>query len=234
MAVLTVPSDGDRQDRRGTAEDALTALPRRMSLHRVLVNVGAPAWLGWNDQVTVLNARRLGDEIVLPGHVIDVDLHDAEVRYRCAEVGAHQRGHVAIEVVRSAVDLVGLGHRRDLHRLEDAVPRHVDNADVHGVILEEIFELATAEKAFAAREGRSDRAPDEGERTRIEAVNLDPHQPVPLQRADEADVALGLEVEIEIDKELDVLACAITKGSKLFIERLLDAERRIELGSAGR
>jgi hypothetical protein len=46
----------------------------------------------------------------------------------------------------------------------------------------------------------------EGERARIEAVDLDPHQPVPLQRTDEADVALGLEVEIEIEEELDVLA----------------------------
>jgi hypothetical protein len=144
-----------------------------MPLHHILVDVGAPAGLRGHDQVAVLYARRLGDEIVLPGHVIDVDLHDAEVRNRCAEVGAHQRGHVAVEVVRRAVDLVGLGHGRDLHRLEDAVPGHVDNADVHGIILEEIFELATAEEAFAAREGRFDRATDEGERARIEAVDLD-------------------------------------------------------------
>jgi hypothetical protein len=108
--------------------------------------------------------------------------------------------------VRRTVDLVGLDHGRDLHRLEDAVPGQVDNADVHGIILEEIFELATAEKTFAAREGRFDRATDEGERARIEAVDLDLHQPVPLQRTDEADVALGLEVEIEIEEELDVLA----------------------------
>jgi hypothetical protein len=144
-----------------------------MPLHHILVDVGAPAGLRGHDQVAVLYARRLGDEIVLPGHVIDVDLHDAEVRNHCAEVGAHQRGHVAVEVVRRAVDLVGLGHGRDLHRLEDAVPGHVDNADVHGIILEEIFELATAEEVFAAREGRFDRATDEGERARIEAVDLD-------------------------------------------------------------
>ncbi len=80
-----------------------------------------------------------------------------------AEVGAHQRGHVAVEVVRRAVDLAGLGHGRDLHRLEDAVPGQVDYADVHGTILEEIFELATAERAFAARERRFDRATDMGE-----------------------------------------------------------------------
>src|SRR4029077_11182634 len=79
-----------------------------MPLHHLFVDVGAPAWLGRHDQLAVLYARRLGNEIVLPGHVIDVDLHDAEVRYRCAEVGAHQSGHVTIEVVRRAVDLVGL------------------------------------------------------------------------------------------------------------------------------
>ena len=205
-----------------------------MPLHHILVDVGAPAGLRGHDQVAVLYARRRGDQIVLPGHVIDVDLHDAEVRNHCAEVGAHQRGQVAVEVVRRAIDLVGLGHGRDLHRLEDAVPGQVDNADVHGIILEEIFELATAEKAFAAREGRSDRATDEGERARIEAVDLDPHQPVPLQRTDEADVALGLEVEIEIEEKLDVLAGAITERRKPLVELLLDLQRRVELGSAGR
>ena len=107
---------------------------------------------------------------------------------------------------------------------QDAVPGQVDNTDVHGIILEEIFELATAEKAFAARERRSDRATDESERAWIEAVDLDPHQPVPLQRTDEADVALGLEVEIEIEEELDVLAGAITERPKLFVERILDVE----------
>ena len=38
-----------------------------MPLHRVLVDVGAPAGLHGHDQVAVLYARRLGDEIVLPG-----------------------------------------------------------------------------------------------------------------------------------------------------------------------
>src|SRR6185437_6248971 len=64
--------------------------------------------------------------------------------------------------------------------------------------------------------------------------DLDPHQPVPLERTNEADVALGLEVEIEIEQELDVLVSAITEGRKLFVERTLDAERRIELGPARR
>jgi hypothetical protein len=40
---------------------------------------------------------------------------------------------------------------------------------------------------------------------------------VPLQRTDEAD-ALGLEVEIEIEEKLDVLAGAITERRKLLVE----------------
>ena len=55
-----------------------------------------------------------------------------------------------------------------------------------------------------------------------------------LQRTDEADVAFGLEVEIEIEEEFDVLAGAIAEACKLIVERLLDADRRVELGSAGR
>jgi hypothetical protein len=41
-----------------------------MPLHHVLVDVGAPTGLGRHDQLAVVYARRLGDKIVLPGHVI--------------------------------------------------------------------------------------------------------------------------------------------------------------------
>ena len=81
---------------------------------------------------------------------------------------------------------------------------------------------------------KAKRGRHQGDRARIEAVDLDPHQPVPLQRTDEADVALGLEVEIEIEEKLDVLAGAITERRKPLVELLLDLQRRVELGSAGR
>jgi hypothetical protein len=35
-------------------------------------------------KVSILDAWRLGDEIILPGQIVDVDLHDAEVRNRRA------------------------------------------------------------------------------------------------------------------------------------------------------
>jgi hypothetical protein len=43
-----------------------------MPLHRVFVDVGAPAGLGRHDQLAVLYARRIRDEIVLPRRVIGV------------------------------------------------------------------------------------------------------------------------------------------------------------------
>ena len=54
---------------------------------------------------------------------------------------------------------------------------------------------------------------------------------MPIERTNEADVALGLSVEIEIEEELDFLT-TIAKGAKLFVQRLLDVEREVELGSA--
>ena len=41
---------------------------------------------------------------------------------------------------------------------------------------------------------------------------------------DEADVALTLEVEIEIKEELDIITSASTERPKLFVERILDVE----------
>src|SRR5262249_43451137 len=120
----------------------------------------------------------------------------------------------------------------DLHGFEDTVPGHVDDADVHRIVLEVVLELAAAEEGFAACERRRDRAADQGKRTRIEAVDLDPHQPGSLDRAHEANVALGLEVEIEIEQALDVLAGAVAECCELLVKGCFDGERRIELRSA--
>ena len=42
-----------------------------------------------------------------------------------------------------------------------------------------------------------------------------------------------LKIEIEIEEEFDVLPGAIAEACKLIVERLLDAERRVELGTTG-
>jgi len=43
-----------------------------------------------------------------------------------------------------------------------------------------------------------------------------------------------LKLKLRSRKKLDVLAGAITERRELLVERLLDADRRVELGSAGR
>jgi hypothetical protein len=55
-----------------------------------------------------------------------------------------------------------------------------------------------------------------------------------LEGAHQPDIALGLEVEIEIEQELDLVARTVAEGPELPVECLLDAERRIELWSSGR
>src|SRR5262245_18179125 len=198
---------------------------RSMLPYRGLIDICAPAGLRRHDQVPILDTRRLRDEIVLPGHIVDVDLHDAEVRDRRAEMGAHQRRHVAVEVVRRAVHLIGLSHGGDLHRLENAVPGQIDDADIHRIALEEVLELATAKEGFAARERRGNRAADQRERSWIEAVYLDPHEAMLslLERANEADVTLGLEVEVEVEQKLDLPAGTVAKGCELLVECFLNA-----------
>ena len=53
-----------------------------------------------------------------------------------------------------------------------------------------------------------------------------------LERADEADVAFGLVVEVEIQEELDVVACALAEGRELLVERFFHRERRVQLRPA--
>jgi hypothetical protein len=88
------------------------------------------------------------DQLVLPRHGLRVGLHDPEVRDDGGEVGAHHGREVAVEIVRRHVDLVRVGHRRDLHRLSDPVPGDVDDRDVHRVPLEERAVFPAPEQAL--------------------------------------------------------------------------------------
>ena len=67
---------------------------------------------------------------------------------------ADHAAQMAVEIVRRDVDLVHVGHRRDLQRLRQTVPDHVDDRDVHRVVLEERLEVAPP----AQRLARGDRA----------------------------------------------------------------------------
>src|SRR6478736_6143654 len=60
---------------------------RRMRPHEFLVDVGAPARPLREYEVAVLDDGWHGDDVVLPGYVVDVDLHDFEV----GRHGAHMR-----------------------------------------------------------------------------------------------------------------------------------------------
>src|SRR5215470_17757942 len=96
-----------------------SALPLRwVRPHELLVDVGAKAGAGGQQQVAVLDDRWAGDDIVLPGDVVDVDLHDLEVGDRGAEMRADQRAEMAVEIMRRAVDLEGIRHIGDLDAFE--------------------------------------------------------------------------------------------------------------------
>ena len=55
--------------------------PRRVGADELLVDVGAPARPIGQYEVAVFDDRCGGDDVVLPGHIVDVDLHDFEVRH---------------------------------------------------------------------------------------------------------------------------------------------------------
>ena len=109
--------------------------------HR-FVHVGTPADAGGQQQVAAFDDRHRRHQLVLPGHILDVDLHDPEVRDGGAEMGAHQRSDMAVEIMRCHVDLIGVRHGGDLEGFEDAVPGHVDDGDIDRLLLEIGLELA--------------------------------------------------------------------------------------------
>ena len=68
---------------------AFADLRHRVGTHRCLVNLGAPAGACRQVQATILDVGADGDQIIFPGHVVDIDFHDPEI----ADGGAEMRTH---------------------------------------------------------------------------------------------------------------------------------------------
>ena len=126
-----------------------------------------------HDELAVADLRHRGRQLLAPGDVVDVDLEQPHVRDRGAPLRGDERREVAVVVVRRAGDLVGLGERRDLERLREPVPDHVDRGDVHRVRLEvrakaaqRVEVLARAERDRRAASCVRERAPRRRSRPR--------------------------------------------------------------------
>ena len=112
---------------------------------------------------------------------------------------ADHAAKIAVEVVWRAVHLIDVAQRRDLHALAKAVPDHVDDADIHGIMFEEGTKFAPA----VQRLGRGDRAGghalDASQRRGIMLVDLQPGQIEGGHYFGHPLEALGLEVEIGVE-----------------------------------
>ena len=72
----------------------------------VFVEVRAPAGAGGHRHGAVDDLRPVGDELVLPRHVVHVYFHDADVGQYGAQARADERRQVAVVVVGSNVVLI--------------------------------------------------------------------------------------------------------------------------------
>ena len=119
---------------------------------------------------------------------------------------------MAVEIVRRHVDLVDVGHRRDLQRLVEAVPDHVDDGGVEGVGLEIGPEVAALQQCLARGDRARRVAPDERDRLRIVHVELEPGELGRPDRLGDAPEPLGAEVEVGVEHDADIRPAALAEG----------------------
>src|SRR4029077_14415799 len=112
------------------------------------------------------------------------------------------------------VDLVGIGHRRDLEGLREPVPRYVDDSHVYRGALEKRTVVAASEQALAGRDGDGGPAANVGEPLRVARVDLNPGQVIGRHGIGHLQETLGLEVPVEIHEQFNVSASAFAEGSK--------------------
>ena len=151
------------------------------------------------------------DQIVLPRNVVDVDLHDAEVRHGRAEVRAHRAAEVPVEIVRRDVHLVRVGHRCDLVRLPGAVPGHVDDGDVHRLVREIGAKFPNPVQRFARSDGHVRVIADVRQAFWIEQVEFVPEEIEIFKAADHLQIPLDFEVEVHVEQDVYLVAHAFTE-----------------------
>src|SRR4029077_7463917 len=78
-AVLLENGVAGSPSKRSIVSSSATGL-RRVRPDRFLVHLGAPAGTGGEQEVTLLDLRLHGDEVILPRHHVRIDLHDTQIR----------------------------------------------------------------------------------------------------------------------------------------------------------
>src|SRR5262249_20697068 len=136
----------------------------RMRADDRLIDGRTPTGAGGEEKIALLDHLRLGEERGFLRRLADVDVHDAEVGDRGAEMRAHDIGERSVEIVRGDADLVSVGHGGHLRRLQEAVPLRVDDRDVDRVIFEVRLEIATAENRLQRADRGRRRLPDQAQR----------------------------------------------------------------------
>ena len=163
-----------------------------------LHDVRAPAGGCGDGHVAV---RYFGDgcgQLVLPGDVVYVYLHDADVGQGRAQGGADEAGQVAVVVVRRYVVLVNLRQVAHFFGLAEAVPGDVYHEHVRRVVLEIRNVVAHVKQVFAGADARAGGVFYLAQAQRLVHVDFEPEHVELLQDFGDAERAFRLEVEVEV------------------------------------
>src|SRR5688572_17357204 len=108
-----------------------------------------------------------------PWDTIEIHLHHLEIGNYRGKTGADEIRQVAVVVVGSDIDLIGLRQRGYFHRLQEAVPDRVDDRHIDRLMIEEMPILAAPGQMLKRSDRRACRLPDGGQRLRIIGIDLE-------------------------------------------------------------
>src|SRR5215510_5899479 len=102
----------------------------------LFIDLHAPAWASGDSHVPIVNLRDSRGQSILPGHIVNVNLHDADVGQDGAQGGTGEGCQVAVVVVGRHIELIDFRQIANFLRLTEAVPGYVNHEDIGGVALE--------------------------------------------------------------------------------------------------
>ena len=103
-----------------------------------LVHFDAPTRAGRDRKGAVSDLRLKAEELIAPGHVIEVIFEEEQIGHDGGEMRAYGRAKMAVEIVRRNREAKQLRGIRSLFGLEKSVPENVDAYDVRAVTAQQI------------------------------------------------------------------------------------------------
>ena len=203
-----------------------------MRQRHLLIDVRPPARRRGHRHIPVHDLRRSRGQLILPRHIVYVDLHNPHIRQRGAQARAHETAQVAVVVVRCHIVLIHLRQIPHLLGLAEPVPRHVYHEHIRRVALEIRNIIPHIKQILPRAYARAGGILYLPQALRLVHIDLQPQHIELLQNLRDPQRPLRLEVEVQIQVQINIIPHRVAERPDKLLDMRHQPLRRVLIRAA--